>query len=98
MAEQTLRNPKIPVEIRVMFDYEHYRCELRESGQFFKAIDGDFLEEDRGLGGRIKKLTEVMSDGLSHLVAIGTGDITHYSVHSSFQPVADIYEDNVTTR
>lgn len=81
----------VPVEIKIIFDKLHYRCELRESGKFFKSISGEFLKGDRSLIGRVNKLTEVMSDGLNHLVALGTKNINDYSIHSSIKPVPDVY-------
>lgn len=93
MAEQNMA--KIPVEIRVIYDSKSYRCEFREGGRLFKATSGDFLEGENDLAGRVEKLTEAISTGLSHLVALGSGNIADYVVHSSIQPVPDVYADNV---
>jgi hypothetical protein len=95
-APSLTTGPTTPLEIRAIYDSNGYRVEIRECGRMVKATSGNFLgSELNNTNDKISKLTEIVSDSLKHVVALGSGNLEDYTIHSSIQPVLNVNSPNV---
>ena len=85
----------IPVDIMVIYGEGNYRCEVRKGAKLFRAVNGDFLVQDKEKANKIKKLSEIVADGLIHLAVCGKQDISDYNIHISIQPVPDVFGEGM---